>query len=86
MSEQELLNEIEGFASVHMSLNEVRKILGIDPNDWTQKHQLHYEIGWLRAEASLWETISETALRGSAPAQVLMVKRIQDQKLQNLNG
>jgi hypothetical protein len=86
MRTTEQLAEIESHGGIFTSLKDTRLILKIEEADWTDEDQDAYDRGWKAAESQHWMKISDTALNGSAPAQALIVQRMKDQALKNVNG
>lgn len=89
---EEQLNEIESLAGVFMDPKDIMIILGLPKHQeerfieiltWETENPIHsaYHRGRLKAIVTLRESIKQSALNGSNPAQIEMMKFFNNSKL-----
>lgn len=76
---QEQLEEIESMASLFLQPDDIAVNIGVDPDDFTDLINtksgpvyLAYFKGWMKTEVELRQSILQSALNGSIPAQQMM--------------
>lgn len=87
MAAEEHLEDIEKFAGLLFSIEEIAIILELKALEIveSQKAQNAYDRGRLKTEAELRVSIIEMAKNGSQPAQTQLLKLIQAQKLNDVH-
>ena len=76
----EQLEEIESMACLFISTDDIAINLGVDPDEFTElistkigEGYKAYFKGWMKTEVDLRQSILQSALNGSSPAQQMMM-------------
>ncbi len=89
MSKDEL-QQIEKFAGMALSMEQVGIVMDAEPNDWAREMQSKgeayraYMKGFLMNEVAIRASVMDLAKNGSAPAQVEALRMISDAKCENI--